>query len=72
MKQITANGEVVLAERRSADGQVRWQARRSLDRGRLIVVGIVAPSETETHVALLSERELRDLLEGDTSLGGER
>ena len=57
--------EDVLAERVSADGRVRWQARRSADRGRLIVVGVVAPSATETLVEPLNERQLRDLLEGE-------
>jgi hypothetical protein len=59
------DGDVVLAERVSADGLVRWQARRSADRGRLIVVGVVAPSDTETLVEPLSERELLELLEGE-------
>ncbi len=40
----------VLAERTSADGSVTWQARRSADRGRLIVVGVVRPSDTPTVV----------------------
>lgn len=56
--------DVVLNERLSADGQVRWQARRSRDRGRLVVVGIVAPSTSETLVEPLNERELLELLEG--------
>ncbi len=56
--------DVVLNERVSRDGKVRWQARRSHDRGRLLVVGIVAPSNTETQVEPLNERALRALLEG--------
>ncbi len=56
------NGDVVLNERVSRDGQTRWQARRSHDRGRLIVVGVVAPSDTETLVEPLNERELLELL----------
>lgn len=59
-----ARGDVILNERVSADGKVRWQARRSNDRGRLVVVGVVAPSDTETLVEPLNERELRELLEG--------
>jgi hypothetical protein len=59
------DGDVVLSERVSRNGQVRWQARRSHDRGRLIVVGIVPPSNTETLVEPLNERELRELLEGE-------
>lgn len=55
-------GDVVLSERLSRDGRVRWQARRSQDRSRLIVVGVVAPSTTETHVEPLNERELLELL----------
>ncbi len=55
---------MVLAERRSHDGLVTWQARRSGDRGRLEVVGIVAPSDMPTVIEPLNERELRGLLEG--------
>lgn len=55
----------VLAERVSADGRVTWVARRSADRGRLEVVGIVAPSETTTVIEPLNETQLRSLLEGD-------
>lgn len=59
------DGDVVLTERMSRNGQVRWQARRSHDRGRLIVVGVVAPSDRETLVEPLNERELLELL-GET------
>jgi hypothetical protein len=59
------DGNVVLSERLSRDGKVRWQARLSHDRGRLIVVGVVAPSNTETLVEPLDERELLELLEGE-------
>lgn len=54
----------VLSERISGDGRVRWQARRSTDRGRLIVVGIVAPSDVPTIIKPLDEPQLRALLEG--------
>lgn len=57
--------DVVLAERVIGDGRVRWQARRSSDRGRLLVVAVVAPSDTETIVTALTERQLVDLLEGE-------
>lgn len=53
---------VVLAERVSADGRVRWQARIGEDRGRLEVVGIVEPSPTPTTIEHLSQRELLELL----------
>jgi hypothetical protein len=52
----------VLAERLSRDGRVRWQARISEDRGRLEVVGIVAPSDAATVIEPLSGDELRELL----------
>ena len=65
MAGINLDGDVVLAERLSRNGQVRWQARRSQDRGRLIVVGVVAASNTETLVEPLNERELLELLEGE-------
>lgn len=55
----------VLAERVSPDGRVTWQARRSSDRGRLVVVGVVAPSDTPTVIELLDEVQLRGLLEGE-------
>lgn len=55
----------VLAERVSPDGRVRWQARRSSDRGRLIVVGVVEPSDSPTVIELLDEVQLRGLLEGE-------
>lgn len=58
----------LLSERTSADGRVVWQARRSSDRGRLIVVGIVAPSDTPTIIEPLNEIQLRDLLEGTPSV----
>ena len=54
----------VLSERLSSDGRVRWQARRSSDRGRLVVVGIVAPSDVPTVIELLDEVQLRALLDG--------
>lgn len=57
--------DVILSERVTPDGKVRWQARRSSDRGRLLVVAVVSPSDTETLVAPLTEYELRDLLEGE-------
>lgn len=59
----SSNGDVVLNER--VHGQVTWQARRSAARGRLIVVAVVAPSDTETLVELLTEPQLRELLEGE-------
>lgn len=64
--QTNLDGDVVLNERVSRNGQVRWQARRSHDRGRLIVVGVVAPSITEILVEPLNECDLRDLLEGES------
>jgi hypothetical protein len=39
---------------------IRWQARRSEDRGRLEVVAVVPASATATVVQLLSEAELRE------------
>ena len=53
----------VLSERKSHDGLVTWQARRSPDRGRLEVVGIVAPSDVPVIIEPLDERQLRALLE---------
>lgn len=60
--------DVILAERVAADG-TRWQARRSSDRGRLVVYAVIPPSSAETLVAPLSERELVELLEGDSAEG---
>ena len=57
----------VLAERLSPDGRVRWQARRSLDRGRLVVVGVVAPSSEPTLIEPLTEDQLRQLLDGEAT-----
>jgi hypothetical protein len=77
MKRLTDSGRVavadsvepgldavteILAERVSSDGRVRWQARRSADRGRLIVVGVVQPSDVPTIVTPLTDEQLRDLL----------
>lgn len=45
------------------DGVV-WQARRSADRGRLEVVGIVPASSTPVEIEPLTEPQLRALLEG--------
>ena len=59
---VEASTVRVIAERKSADGRVTWQARISTDRERLEVVAIVAPSATPTIVQLLSEAELRELL----------
>ena len=61
----TQTADVVLAERVSPDGRCRWQARRSSDRGRLVVVGIVEPSDVPTVIEPLSEHQLRALLDGD-------
>jgi len=52
----------VIAERVSRDGLVRWVARIGADRGRLEVVGIVAPSATSTEIEPLTDDELRELL----------
>jgi hypothetical protein len=52
----------VLSER--VKNGIRWQARISADRGRLEVVGLVPPSAVLTEVEPLTERELRELLEG--------
>lgn len=41
---------------------VTWQARRSRDRGRLEVVGLVEPSAAVTVITLPTARELRRLL----------
>ncbi len=60
---MTLNTDVILAERIAADG-TRWQARRSSDRGRLVVVAIVPASTTETLIHPLTELELLELLEG--------
>jgi hypothetical protein len=57
----------VLSERMSGDGRVRWQARRSADRGRLEVIGIVAPSDVPTIILPLTEAELLELLVGPAS-----
>ncbi len=54
----------VLSERTSRDGKVQWQARRSTDRGRLEVVGIVAASAEPTIISPLTEAELLELLAG--------
>lgn len=64
MTAVRVAGQV-LAERRK--GGVLWQARVSADRNRLEVLGVVAPSDTETLVAPLTEDELRDLLEGQAA-----
>lgn len=50
----------VLSTRRK--GAVLWQARISSDRGRLEVIGLVAPSATPTTIEVLTEPELRELL----------
>lgn len=55
----------ILASRTSADGRVTWVARRAADRGRLEVVGIVAPSDSATVIEPLNETQLRELLDGD-------
>lgn len=52
----------VLAERRSRDGLVTWQARIGQDRGRLQIVGVVAPSTSPTIIEPLTDAELRELL----------
>ena len=64
--ELSANAVsgVVLSERTSRCGRVTWQARRSADRGRLEVVGIVAPSALPTVIEPLMEVELRELLTG--------
>jgi hypothetical protein len=54
----------VLNELVSRDGRVRWQARIGADRGRLEVVGIVAPSATPTEIEPLGDVDLRALLAG--------
>lgn len=58
----------VLASRRK--GSVTWQARISIDRGRLEVVGIVPASAAPTTIEPLDERELRELLGEGTDLDG--
>lgn len=54
----------VLNQLTSADGRVTWQARVSDDRGRLEVVGIVAPNAEPTTIEPLSDVDLRALLAG--------
>jgi len=53
---------IVLAERLSRDGRVRWQARIGEDRGRLEVIGVVEPSTVPTIIEPLTEADLRELL----------
>lgn len=50
----------VLASR--CKGDVTWQARISVDRGRLEVIGIVPASPAATVITPLDEQELRELL----------
>lgn len=67
--RATVNNRVaghVLSER--IKGAVIWRAQISSDRGRLEVVGIVAPSTTATVIEPLSEHELRELLGEDVGL----
>jgi len=62
MTRLLESPGVILAQRVSRDGKVTWQARRSPDRGRLQVVGIVAPSAEPTEIEPLTDAELRELL----------
>ena len=59
----------VLSERRSPDGRVVWRAIRSADRGRLRVIGIVAPSLEPTTIDPLNEVELLALLQDTQPTG---
>src|SRR5262245_12061505 len=59
---LTATDPTVIAERRSRDGRVTWQARISPDRGRLEVVAVVEANDQSTIVEILSDTELKELL----------
>src|SRR5262245_57421028 len=63
-EMTTSNTPNVLNQLTSCDGRVTWQARVSQDRGRLEVVGVVAPSSEPTEIEPLSDVDLRGLLAG--------
>jgi hypothetical protein len=66
---VTAPG--VLARRASPDPRAVWEARVSADRGRLEVVLVVQPRATVVTVPILSQGELRQLLEAAPREEGE-